>query len=381
MLATVFVPAAAQADAGAQASVIGGRIAKIADFPSLAFIQAGTKREGFACSATVISPRVILTAGHCAEDIDAGKLTPASEYQIATGLLNPHQVKTSEVLHVTSTHVFPKFDPGLLKSDAAVLILATPTTAPPIPLATSTDASLYKGGANATLVGWGLRHGDATAEPRRLRTAPTKIQSASSCKSGTHSFDPVYSPALQMCTLDPPHRATGDCFGDSGGPLIANRPDGSPVEIGITSGVAPNCDTKRPNIFTRADLVSSWASEWVAATETGAPPPSLKARLPKMTQLAAGRLLFGSLSHFFGPSFTLSKEPNGKCKKVGQTRTSCQVAWRFGPDIYFGTFAVYYVLRRNTVVAENRFTIRRANYACVIDHGSYRACPFQTAHG
>ena len=76
-----------------------------------------------------------------------------------------------------------------------------------------------------------------------------------------------------MCTTDPPDHANGGCFGDSGGPAIAQRADGSPVEIGIVSTGGPDCSTKLPNVFTRADRVSTWASEWIAATESGAPPP------------------------------------------------------------------------------------------------------------
>src|SRR6202789_4531546 len=92
LLATALAPAAAQEGAPAQASVVGGKIAPIADFPSLAFIQAGDKQTGgFQCTGTVIAPRVILTAAHCVEDHATSALTPAGEYQGVTGQADPHQ--------------------------------------------------------------------------------------------------------------------------------------------------------------------------------------------------------------------------------------------------------------------------------------------------
>src|ERR1700679_263526 len=85
LLATALAPVAAQAGAPAPGSIVGGKNAAIADFPSLAFIQAGDKQTGgFQCTGTVIAPRVILTAAHCVEDLDAGGLTPAGEYQVVT---------------------------------------------------------------------------------------------------------------------------------------------------------------------------------------------------------------------------------------------------------------------------------------------------------
>jgi secreted trypsin-like serine protease len=93
LLTGVLAPGAAPAAAAvpaAHASIIGGDVAAIADFPSLAFIVAATgKNQGFACTGTVISPRLILTAAHCVEDLDFGGFTPAPDYKVATGRANP----------------------------------------------------------------------------------------------------------------------------------------------------------------------------------------------------------------------------------------------------------------------------------------------------
>jgi secreted trypsin-like serine protease len=385
LLIGAVAPGAGPASPGAGASIVGGKIAKIADFPSLAFISARDKEGGgFDCTGTVISPRVVLTAAHCVEDLEAGGLTPADEYTVTTGFVDPHQAKGADLIQVSSTHVFPEFDPGIVRADAGVLILATPTAAPPIPLATAADAALYLGGSEVLVAGWGLRRADSSAAPRRLRTASTLVQEPAYCKQKTRPYEPAYSPAKQMCTLELPARKVGDCFGDSGGPAIASRADGSAVEIGITSTGAPGCDTKLPNIFTRADLVSAWALEWAAATEAGAPSPNLngpQARLPKLTQAGATRLAVGTLTHTFGPFFTDNRESRGSCKSLARARVKCEVAWVTGSRLFGGVVAIHLVLRGNAVVVKNDFEIREIDLACLATHKHRRACPAHVFRG
>src|ERR1700755_3290004 len=113
LLCLALVPAASAKPArdGGQASIVGGGPASIADFPSLAYIQAEEgPHDGFACTGTVISSRVVLTAGHCVEDIETGRLTPARDYKVATGVADLHDVTPDNVFTVTRALTFPGFD-------------------------------------------------------------------------------------------------------------------------------------------------------------------------------------------------------------------------------------------------------------------------------
>ncbi len=381
LLAALVAPTAAPAASGARASIIGGDVAAIADFPSLAFIAARTgKSTGFSCTGTVVSPRVVLTAAHCVEDLDLGGFTPAPDYKVATGRANPRRDETGEVLQVSGTHVFPGFDPGTTHGDAALLILASPTTAAPIPLAAGADSPLYAGGAPLQLAGWGLTRANARSAPEGLRTTASMVLNPASCGRQIPRFYRPYSPALQMCTTDPPDRANGACFGDSGGPAIAHRADGSPVEIGIVSTGGPGCSTRFPNIFTRVDRVSTWAAEWIAATELGAPPPALKAQLPTLSRESAEGLAAGLLSARFGRLFTGNQGLQGGCRRLGATRQKCELLWRFGPKVYFGTVTVFYALRQGTVAWGNSYAINRASIRCLRSDHSER-CRVETRRG
>jgi secreted trypsin-like serine protease len=377
-----LAPAAAPASAGgAHASIIGGTPASIADFPSLAFV-ASDDGEGrrFSCTGTVISPRVVLTAAHCVEDLDAGGFTAAADYTVLTGRTNPRQDAGGNALRVSATHVFPRFDPGTGHGDAALLVLATPTPAPPIQLASAADSALYEGGAGVLLAGWGLTRANALSPPKSLRSTASVVLAPRACKSRTRPYYPPYSVSGQMCTADPPDHENGGCFGDSGGPVIGQRADGSPVEIGIVSTGGPFCSTTLPNIFTRADLVSAWASEWIAAVESGGPPPALKARLPRLTEESAEGLVVGVLRTNLGNLFLRNRGLRGGCRRLAATRIRCELLWRHGPKIYLASVTVFYVLRQNTVAWDSSYSVRRASARCLAGDRP-RSCRVESKRG
>lgn len=373
--------ARAHATPQAESSIIRGNAASIASFPSLAFITAQDEEgQGFACTGTVIAPRVVLTAGHCAEDLNFGGFTPARDYLVVTGRTSPTQASGGEVLGVSGTHVFPGFDPGTTRGDAALLVLATPTAAPPIPLATVADAAVYQGGVPVQLAGWGLTRPTARSGPKSLQATSNVVLDPAACERRTRPYYPPYSSAQQMCTTDPPDRRSGGCFGDSGGPAIALRPDGTPVQVGIVSSGAPGCSTELPNVFTRADRVSAWAAEWVAAIELGAPPPTLKPRLPAMSRESAQQLVIGLLNARLGELFSGSRDVSGRCQRLGRVKFKCELLWTYGSKIYLGTVTARYVLRQNAVTWDSSYLLRRASIRCLQGDRPGR-CPVETRRG
>jgi secreted trypsin-like serine protease len=378
--ALALAPAAGAAEPGAAASIIGGHAVTIAEFPSLPFIEAREGKHGFACTGSVVAPRVVLTAAHCVEDIEKGKMTPAGNYAIATGVANPSQAGIGNVFHIAATHVFPGFDPGIIRGDAAILILASPTTAPPIPLAGAADAPLYAGGAEVQLAGWGLTSARARKQPENLQATSMLVQTPSFCQSKTKSFYKPYSPTAQVCMLAA-DRASGGCFGDSGGPAIGHRADGTPVQLGITSTGGFSCSTKLPNVLTRVDYVSTWVNEWIAATELGAAPPVVDPAtlLPAMIREGAEQLAVFSLIDAFGPRFEGAREVAGRCRKASRIRFRCQVAWITGKNIYAGDVSPFYVERQQAVAWDSHFRIEWASVKCL--RGNSRHCAIHRKRG
>src|SRR4051812_1443233 len=86
LAASALVAAPAEAEAGARASIFGGSAAAGEEWPWAAFILATDRKgEGFSCTGTVVAPTLVLTAGHCVEDILTGRHTPAAQYVVVTG--------------------------------------------------------------------------------------------------------------------------------------------------------------------------------------------------------------------------------------------------------------------------------------------------------
>ena len=290
ILASLAFPALALASSGSIRNatprsvprIVGGTPAPAGTFPWLAFIEDSVGSGYYdLCTGTVVSANVILTAGHCAEDTTTGSLNPAAGYGVVTGSLDLTDASTRQVSGVSRVIVYPGYNATTGQGDAALLVLSTPTTAPAIPLATSNDIGLLAPGTLGTISGWGQTiGGDPNSIPTALQWATTVVQSPTTCSGVISAFDPY----TQVCAINAPSFDTSICFGDSGGPLLANDlvgQNGNPTEIGISVQVLDNCDTALPDIYTRVDVISPWANGVIAAvrpppppTPTPTPPPA-----------------------------------------------------------------------------------------------------------
>jgi trypsin len=261
------------ASGGARASIVGGTAAASEEWPWAAFILAAdAKGEGFSCTGSVIAPTLVLTAGHCVEDILTGKKTPLGQYVVVTGSSDVRNSTLRQLSRVRRSIVYPGFNRFKVHGDAGLLVLETPTTAPPVALASPTDAALFAANTPTWIAGWGL-----SGPLRKLKRTPvlrrgaTYVQPRLYCRNHARAYYPFFNYSSQLCTITPPGFSIGTCHGDSGGPALAFREDGTPVQIGITSLGAADCDTRLPDIFTRVDQIYTWIAEQVAATAAGAP--------------------------------------------------------------------------------------------------------------
>jgi hypothetical protein len=160
--------------------------------------------------------------------------------------------------------------------DAALVVLATPTAAPAITLADSSDLSLIQPGDTAEEAGWGLTVAGASTPPTALQAATTVIQSPDYCVLRNLDFDSL----AQLCAVDAPLDSESICNGDSGGPLVVETSASTWVEVGITSASDNGCDPTLPDTFTRADYVQPWVQSWIAALPPPAPTPRPPTRTP-----------------------------------------------------------------------------------------------------
>lgn len=253
VVGAVVVPATAAI--AARPFIEGGTPATEGQFPWMAWVKYGGAPNSYedSCSGTVVAPKVVLTAGHCVYEFEAGNFT------VVSGTVNRLSGGTRSA--VTQAIPYPGFKYGcgvVCGHDAGLLILSSRVTTTPIPMAASPgDAALIAAGNTAYQAGWGLTSPNGTEIPESLYWTSTTIQ----CVGPAECEDP--SVPYSIVTGNPGPK--GPCEGDSGGPLWAESAQG-PVEVGLTSrGPAGACNS---TVSTRVDEIEPWIEEHVAAVST-----------------------------------------------------------------------------------------------------------------
>jgi len=268
----------------AHASIIGGTAAQLGSFPSLAYVIDIQGSYAYQCSATVVAPSLVLTAGHCAENTKTGVRFKPSGFRIVTGAVDP-LTPGATVSRVLGVIVYPGFARKLDEGDAALLVLANPVAAPPVALATASETRRLKAGSQATMAGWGLTSFAQRLPTETLQSADTVVQGRSWCALNA----PPFSAKGEICGIAPPSYATGACSGDSGGPLLAQPPGGgAQIQIGIAVHVYGQCSTHRPSVFVKVSAIASWIHTWIVAyrsspvspTPAPSPPPTPTSPVP-----------------------------------------------------------------------------------------------------
>jgi secreted trypsin-like serine protease len=176
------------------------------------FAHAPGDNAGFICTATVISPTVLLTAAHCVDPASTGP-------GLVTDVVFSPDFNTapaSSIVRAKETHFDPAFDVNDLGNshDIAVVILPSPTSIAPKPInrAPITNALLNR---SVRIVGYGSNtHANAGAGRKRQTTTTLKAFDANLLRIGTSS------------------RQT--CHGDSGGPAFMTI-NGVETIVGVTS--------------------------------------------------------------------------------------------------------------------------------------------------
>ena len=211
-------------------AIVGGAPADRADYPF--FVRVGNGTDF--CGGSLITPSRVLTAAHCSQLTGIGKRV----------LVGPEEIVGEVVrfgIHPVGVRVGARQESDAPAApDLLLLELDEPITElAPVAIAAA-DEGLTAPGTLATTIGFGASklvrrrpRGEGT-----FRSAVVKVQAKADC------LPELRGPVIRkwsICTRDPrlpdpgaaPPFASG-CFGDSGGPLLADPGDG-PRLIGVVS--------------------------------------------------------------------------------------------------------------------------------------------------
>jgi hypothetical protein len=350
----------------------------------------------FNCTGTVVSPNVVLTAGHCAVDETTGATLDPSGFGVETGSVDWTNAAQRQLSLVSKVIVNPAYNPFTDTFDAALLVLRTPTTATAIPLATDTYAPLEQPGAPAYIAGWGDTYTNGPT-PFLLQWAPTVVQTAAYCSQ----FNPYFDASSELCTVDPPNYLTGACNGDSGGPLAAFNAADQLIEIGIITNGPADCNTYAADDFTAVIPLESWVASWIQAAAPPTPPPPVPpptpaptpapsqpspppatSTLPTLTLAQAEGYVRQTLAGTLGQRFKPARGYTPICNRKSPTRFTCNIRFWHGPNDYHGTVTVYLVSGPGGLTEwTDNYTIHWINHYCLYHAANPYRCTTHTKRG
>ncbi|XP_041981736.1 CLIP domain-containing serine protease 14D-like [Aricia agestis] len=255
----VYSPGAPQCG---RSMVQGTDYSGIGAHPWVARIGFTNKESGnvrFACSGSIISQKVVLTAAHCA-------LAKPEGYKLSTVVVGEWDIGRSpdcndlfcapptQAIKVGSVLVHPGYEQKIFRHDIALIVLQEDikftVTAAPICLNDKPEVVIDE---QASLVGWGKLSGQNNMVGRQQQLQ-VPLKPLESCEQVFGESVPIHEG--QICAGGEAGRDA--CSGFGGAPLLLNR-DGSYYQIGIVSFGSENCGNEGvPSVYTNVAHYHRW---------------------------------------------------------------------------------------------------------------------------
>lgn len=200
------------------------------------------------CTGTLITPRIVLSAGHCSADYDIETVA-----RFGKAFIGPVEAEAEAILAFEDGGVHPdyhlEYGPtgAEIEFDYAVLVLEEEAPVRPSWLRLDEVSVEDVEGEDFLVVGYGI-------------TSSSTGQGSGVKRSGWMVGDDLYDHAL---ILEPGEEGTNICSGDSGGPTFRweGGEDGAWVQWGINSWGDQNCRAIAG--VQRLDLGAEWILDWV----------------------------------------------------------------------------------------------------------------------
>jgi trypsin len=224
------------------ARIINGAPAGPSEYPFVVSLypKSSTPSLGHFCGGTLISSTVVVSAAHC---VARYRSTPD---QLGVYLGSSSLIGEGVSPQVVEVIIHPDYSSTTSQNDLAIIRLGEPIAISPIKVTDLEGEQEFARGLRGSVVGWGLTkvaspgNGD---RPTDLQKGEIPYISPTECAS---VYGPEFDSRTMFCAGKRPSTPGGpdfidSCFGDSGGPLFVEGPNGVRL-VGVVSWGGEKCD-------------------------------------------------------------------------------------------------------------------------------------------
>uniref|UniRef100_H2Y821 Peptidase S1 domain-containing protein n=1 Tax=Ciona savignyi TaxID=51511 RepID=H2Y821_CIOSA len=228
--------------------IVGGNEAKPGSWPWQAALVRTSTSLPF-CGGSIISPRAILTAGHCLDRSPSSVKVYVGRY-VAAGNAG------EALMNVVNITIHPKYNPVTLDNDIAILKLEKSivynSTIRPI---CYNDFGVVTEGTTCVATGFGQLQSNSNLYPTMLNQVRLPVFSNADCNKAYAGSPSI--PEQQICAGSN-KGGVDTCQGDSGGPLVCLIGESTWHQVGITS-FGKGCGSSQfPGVYTRVAYYADW---------------------------------------------------------------------------------------------------------------------------
>ncbi|KAK9687712.1 Trypsin [Popillia japonica] len=242
-----------------KARIVGGENSSFGKWPwQISLRQWRTSTYLHKCGAALLNENWAITAAHCVDSV------PPSDLLLRLG---EHDLSTEQepYLHqerrvqIVASH--PQFDPRTFEYDLALLRFYEPVKFQPniLPVCVpQTDDDFI--GNTAYVTGWGRLYEDGPL-PSVLQEVSVPVINNTLCESMYRSAGYIeHIPHIFICAG---WRRGGfdSCEGDSGGPMVIQRPDKRFLLAGVISWGIGCAEPNQPGVYTRISEFRDWINQ------------------------------------------------------------------------------------------------------------------------
>ncbi|XP_017786558.1 PREDICTED: serine proteinase stubble [Nicrophorus vespilloides] len=242
-----------------EARIVGGEKSPFGKWPwQISLRQWRTSTYLHKCGAALLNENWAITAAHCVDNV------PPSDLLLRLG---EHDLSadTEPYLHeerrvqIVASH--PQFDPRTFEYDLALLRFYQPVKFQPniLPVCVPQDDEHFVG-KTAYVTGWGRLYEDGPL-PSVLQEVSVPVINNTVCESMYRSAGYIeHIPDIFICAG---WRRGGydSCEGDSGGPMVIQRPDKRFLLAGVISWGIGCAEPNQPGVYTRISEFREWINQ------------------------------------------------------------------------------------------------------------------------